>query len=69
MDFYPRVLPAFERKIGSQTFSCQDDGLIKDGHAFSSYIQTFLPPLKPKRTKAGKIAACQPRIPTRAKEW
>ncbi len=64
-----QVSPPLEIKIGPQNFSCSGTGLIKNGHGFCPYIQTFLPLLEPKKTKAGKIAVRQPDVPRRAQEW
>lgn len=69
METPPRYLPALETKVGSQTFTCAGDGLMKNGHAFCSDIDRFLPLLEPKRTKAGKIAVRQPHVPKQPMEW
>ncbi|MCJ1283468.1 hypothetical protein MMC26_002797 [Xylographa opegraphella] len=59
-DLQPIVIPALEHKGNGKLFTCLGNGLQKDEHTFDSYVSSYLPPLKPALTKAGKVKVHQP---------
>ena len=62
----PVVIPPLQATIRSQKFLCSGNGLLKDGQKYDSQVDKYLPLLEPVRTKAGKVAARQPKIPAQS---
>jgi hypothetical protein len=62
------VIPAIEHKHKLGVFTCQGQGLQKDGFAFQS-VTNSLPRLHPVLTKVGKVAKRQPTPPKQPVAW
>ena len=72
----PSIFPPVRKSISGRHYSClvgnagvQFKDEANDNTIYDAHIDRYLPLLKPKLTKAGKIAVYQPHIPKQPLKW
>ena len=72
----PSIAPPVRKSISGRQYSCRcgDAGVqfsdeANDNTQFKASIDSYLPLLTPKLTKAGKVAVHQPQMPKKTVSW